>query len=221
MLNFEIRRWPDADAFYDERGGRYSGEALHGLYNWDDIGLFGHPQGMEPEPIAGEMVEILGETAYVITSDSQDRIEVNVVAETGDVYALRNRTKEVTYLGNLEVADPKRGTGYPRGITYMRADEVIGDYSRTGMRGRPLSYFIKRIAGLRNRHPLWLVNLEKGKKPVLRDTRFLAVEENGERLWVSFLFQRAHCRSETLAFGAWEKFLLYEEGFMPPVIGNG
>ena len=114
-MNFEIRRWPDVDAFYDERGGRYSGEALHGLYNWDDIGLFGHPQGMEPEPIAGEMVEILGETAYVITSDSQDRIEVNVVAETGDVYALRNRTKEVTYLGESRSSRSEEGHGLPTG----------------------------------------------------------------------------------------------------------
>ena len=114
MLKFEIRIWPDVDAFYDERGGRDSGESLHGLYNWDDIGLFGHAQGMEPKPIAGEMVEVYGETSYVIASDRQDRIEVNVVAETGDVYALRNRTKEVSYLGNLGVADPERGAGSPR-----------------------------------------------------------------------------------------------------------
>ena len=141
---------------------------------------------------------------------------MNVVAETGDVYALRNRTKEVAYLGNLGVADLERGAGYPRGITYMRADEVIGDYSRTGMRGRPISYFIERIARLCNRHPLWLVNLEKGKDPVLRDAKFLALEENGERLWVSFLFERAVCRSEELAFEAWEKFRMYEERLMLP-----
>lgn len=219
MLKFEIRIWPDVDAFYAEQGGRDSGESLHGLYNWDDIGLFGHAQGMEPKPIAGEMVEVCGETSYIISSDSQDRIEVNVVAETGDVYAFRNRTKEVAYLGNLGVADPEWDAGYPRGVTYMRADEVIGDYSRTGMRGRPLSYFIERIAGLRYRHPLWLVNPEKGKDPVLRDAKFLAVEENGERLWVSFLFERAQCRSETLAFKAWEKFCMYEEGLMRPRSG--
>ena len=66
------------------------------------------------------------------------------------------------------------------------------------------------------RHPLWLVNPEKGKDPVLRDTRFLAVEENGEQCWVSFLFHRAECRSEELAFKTWEKFRMFEEGLMLP-----
>ena len=204
MQNFEIRRWPDVHVFYDEQGGRHSGEALHGLYNWDDIGLFGNPQGMEPAPIAGETVEIYGGTAYIIASDKQDRIEVNVVAETGDVYALNTRLKDVAYLGNLGVSDPERGAGYPRSITYMRADEVLGDYSRTGMQGRPLSYFIERIAKLRGCHPIWLVNLEQRKDPVLRDVKFLAVEEDGERRWISFLFQSPQCKSETLVFEAWK-----------------
>ncbi len=54
-------RWPTIEAFYDERGGRYSGESDFGNHNW------ANPTRERVSPF--------------------DKWRVSVVEDTGDVYA--------------------------------------------------------------------------------------------------------------------------------------
>ncbi len=75
---------------------------------------------------------------------------VAVVAETGDVYALRFKTGEVALLGDVDITDPERGlnNSRERSPVYIHAYTLIGDYTQeSGPLGRPLSWFVERLDG--------------------------------------------------------------------------
>ena len=75
-------------------------------------------------------------------------MRVSVVAETGDVYAMRFKTGEVALLGNVGITDPEGGlsNSRERSPVYIHADTLIGDYTqKSGPLGRPLSWFANRL----------------------------------------------------------------------------
>ena len=118
-----------------------------GVWHWDDIEIFDYPRRISPDrqPAA---VEVADESYLAFTATGSDRVPVSVVAETGDVYALRFKTGEVALLGSVGVTDPERGlsSSRERSPVYIRADVLIGDYKQeSGPLGRPLSCFVNRL----------------------------------------------------------------------------
>ena len=101
-----------------------------------------HPTG-NPQP-----VEVADESYLAFTATGSDRVRVSVVAETGDVYALRFKTGEAALLGNVGVTDPERGlsNSRERSPVYIQADVLIEDFTEeSGPLGRPLSWFVNRL----------------------------------------------------------------------------
>ena len=87
------------------------------------------------------------ETYLAYTATGSDRVRVSVVAETGDVYAMRFKTGEVALLGNVGITDPERGlsNSRERSPVYIQADTLVGDYTQeSGPLGRPLSWFAEQ-----------------------------------------------------------------------------
>ena len=72
------------------------------------------------------------ESYLAYTATGSDRVRVSVVAEIGDVYAMRFKTGEVALLGNVGITDPERGlsNSRERSPVYIHADTLIGDYTR-------------------------------------------------------------------------------------------
>ena len=140
--------WDTVRDFYVERGGEFSGEQDMGVWHWDDIQIFDYPRRISPDRQPAT-VEVADESYLAYTAESSDRVRVSVVAETGDVYAMRFKTGEVALLGNVGITDPKRGLGGSRekSPVYIHADTLIGDYTQeSGPLGRPLSWFVNRLS---------------------------------------------------------------------------
>ena len=143
----DMHRWNTIKDFYAERGGEFSGEQDMGVWHWDDIEIFDYPIRISPDrqPAA---VEVADESYLAFTATGSDRVHVAVVAETGDVYALRFKTEEVALLGNVGITDPERGlsNSRERSPVYIQADALIRDYTQeSGPLGRPLSWFVNRL----------------------------------------------------------------------------
>ena len=139
--------WDTIRDFYTERGGEFSGEQDMGVWHWDDTQIFDYPRRISPDrqPVA---VEVADETYLAYTATGSDRVRVSVVAETGDVYALRFKTGEIALLGNVGITDPERGlsNSKERSPVYIQADALLGDYTQeSGPLGRPLSWFVNRL----------------------------------------------------------------------------
>ncbi|MCY4577741.1 MAG: hypothetical protein OXD31_01715 [Chloroflexi bacterium] len=134
-------------AFYTERGVEFSGEQDMGVWHWDDIQIFDYPRRISLDRQPGA-VEIADEPYLAFTAESSDRMRVSIVAETGDVYALRLKTGEVALLGNVDITDPERGlsNSRERSPVYIQTDTLIGDYAQeSAPLGRPLSWFVERL----------------------------------------------------------------------------
>ena len=133
--------------FYTDRGGEFSGEQDMGVWHWDDIQIFNYPRRISPDRQPAT-VEVADESYLAYTATGSDRVRVSVVAETGDVYAMRFKTGEVALLGNVGITDPERGlsNSRERSPVYIHADTLIGDYTQeSGPLGRPLSWFVNRL----------------------------------------------------------------------------
>ena len=121
----EYRTYATIDEFYEDRGGRRSGERGFGVMNKDDLDLFDAPMRLAPW-----------------------QITVRVVDETGDVYASCLLTKSVALLRTLGVINPQarepNGSG-ELGPVYSFAEQVFEGYAEVGRPGRPLSWFVERI----------------------------------------------------------------------------
>ena len=103
-----MQRWDTIKDFYTERGGEFSGEQDMGVWHWDDIQIFDYPRRISPDRQPAT-VEVADESYLAYTATGSDRVRVSVVAETGDVYAMRFKTGEVALLGNVGITDPERG----------------------------------------------------------------------------------------------------------------
>ena len=142
-----MQRWDTIKDFYTDRGGEFSGEQDMGVWHWDDIQIFNYPRRISPDRQPAT-VEVADESYLAYTATGSDRVCVSVVAETGDVYALRFKTGEVALLGNVGITDPERGlsNSRERSPVYIHADTLIGDYTQeSGPLGRPLSWFANRL----------------------------------------------------------------------------
>ena len=140
-------RWDTIKDFYADRGGEFSGEQDMGVWHWDDVQIFDYPRRIsaDRQPVT---VEVADESYLAFTATGTDRVRVSVVAETGDVYALRFKTGEVALLGNIGLTDPERGlsNSRERSPAYIQADVLIGGYTQeSGPLGCPLSWFIERL----------------------------------------------------------------------------
>ena len=116
--------WPNIQAFYDERGGERSGEAVFGVHNWAN-----------PNHSSA--------TAF-------DRWRVSVVADTGDVYAIDRLGGEVMLLGALASTEADQlqagnshRAAYP--AIYSVANRVFEGWAEGGGAGRNLGWFAERI----------------------------------------------------------------------------
>lgn len=143
----QIKHFPSIDAFYDEQGGRTSGECDFGVWHWDDIGLF---SARTEWPLEEETIELDEEILTVTRADQNSRIRVSVVDETGDVYATQSGIGEgrVALLGNVGVANPDfRTPSKDRGPVYDRTEELLNGWASTpdGRLGRGISWFINRL----------------------------------------------------------------------------
>ena len=89
--------YPSLDQFYDWRGGRHSGEADYGEFNWDDA--------IKPDPRESQA--------------HQGRLQVALVHDTGDLYAVDNSGQgPVLLLGTFQQQTYyARPTGPPEGET--------------------------------------------------------------------------------------------------------
>ena len=129
--------------FYDERGGRTSGECDFGVWNKDDMMLFATP----PKGIRARVAEGLG---MVVSAGHNKRLRVSVVEETGDVYAFEEGVNaRAALLGNVGLSDPDwRSRPFKeRSPVYARADEIFDGYATDsdGSLGRPVSWFVERL----------------------------------------------------------------------------
>ncbi len=97
--------WDTIKEFCAERGGEFPGEQDMGGWHRDDIQIFDCPKRTSPnrQPVT---IEAGDESYQRFTATSGDRVRVSVVAETGDVYALRFKTGGVALLGSVGVTDP-------------------------------------------------------------------------------------------------------------------
>ena len=143
----QFKHFPSIDAFYNEQGGRASGECDFGVWHWDDIGLF---SSRTEWPLEEEVIELDEDILTVTRADRNSRIRVSVVDETGDVYATQSGVGEgrVALLGNVGVGNPDfRTPGKDRGPVYDRAEELLGGWEKTpgGRLGRGISWFINRL----------------------------------------------------------------------------
>ena len=140
--------WDTVRDFYVERGGEFSGEQDMGVWHWDDIQIFDFPRRISPDRQPAT-VEVADETYLAYTATRSDRARVSVVAETGDVYAMRFKTGEVALLGNGGITDLERGlsNSRERSPVYIQADALTEDYTQeSGLLGRPLSWFFNRLS---------------------------------------------------------------------------
>ena len=118
--------WDTIREFFVERGGEFSGEQDMGVWHWNDIQIFDYPRRISPDRQSAT-VEVADETYLAFTATGNDRVRVAVVAETGDVYAMRFKTGEVALLGNVDITDPERGlsNSKERSPVYIQADTLI------------------------------------------------------------------------------------------------
>ena len=121
------RRWPTMQAFYDERGGKRSGEGFFGVHHWAN-------------PLA-----------YRATSN--DRWGVSVVDDTGDVYAFKEPGEPVMLLGTILVTDAdhecaRRGhrISMSQPAIFCAADRLFEGWAGSGGLRRPLHWFAERLA---------------------------------------------------------------------------
>ena len=147
-----FKQYASVDAFYEDRGGRFSGEMDFGVWNYDDCGLF---SARADTDIEGEKTELGGEEIFVVSARGNSRITVSVVDDTGDVYAVQHGLGEgrVVLLGNLGAESPtdrKRLSNGDIGPTYELAKSVFVGWatSEDGSFGRGMSWFINRLEKL-------------------------------------------------------------------------
>lgn len=145
----KFKWYPSIDAFYEDRGGRFSGESDFGVWNYDDCGLF---SGRVDPDIETEAAELGGEEVFVVRASRNSRMTVSVVDDTGDVYAVQHGIGEgrVVLLGNLGVKSPpgrQRKNISDIGPTYELAERVFAGWamSEDGSFGRGISWFIERL----------------------------------------------------------------------------
>ena len=149
-----ITHYPNIEAFYQDRGGRDSGERNYGVWHYDDIGLFSPRSDWPLEP---EELEIGGEVATVFNSQRSSGIRVSVVDETGDVYAVQEGLGEgrVALIGNVGLENPHfrapRTVKGHIGPVYRRANEILTDWMKPDdperrPLGRGISWSINRLA---------------------------------------------------------------------------
>lgn len=143
------RHYASVGAFYEDRGGKFSGESDFGVWNYDDCGLFsaGADSGIEVEKM-----EVGGEEAFVVSATRNSRIRVSVVEDTGDVYAIRHGLGEgrIVLLGNLGVKSPparQRRSISDLGPTYELAERLFEGWAtdEDGGLGRGISWFMERL----------------------------------------------------------------------------
>ena len=124
------RSWPSVTQFYEERGGRFSGQYHLGDGNWSDSGQ----DRFTP----------------------LDQWMVSLVADTADLYAVDLHGGEALLLGTLTPTEDDREEAARTGMSlwgaptypavYAAADRVFDDYGSDGL-GKPLSWFAERLAG--------------------------------------------------------------------------
>lgn len=193
------------DDFYNSNGGRLSGECDMGVWHWDDRGYFAIPQGMEP-PSNMQSGSIGSESVYLYSATANDRVRVSVVAETGDVYACRLTRGTILLLGNVRMKDPERGMGRRRSPVYDHADFFIGEYAHSSSLGRPLSWFVERLA-LCDRYPLWIVDLDQDTLEPIREPKVLIFNEaDGSREWFNCIYGEIETRADEVAKAAVERW---------------
>ena len=146
-----LKRYPSIDAFYEDRGSRFSGESDFGAWNYDDCNLF---SGRVDTDIETEAAELGGEEVFVVRASGNSRMTVSVVDDTGDVYAVQHGIGEgrVVLLGSLGVKSPpgrRRESISDIGPTYELEERVFAGWamSEDGSVGRGISWFIERLKG--------------------------------------------------------------------------
>lgn len=122
--------WPHVQAFYEERGGRRSGECAFGVHHW---------------------VNRANDRATAF-----DRWRVSVIAETGDVCACDDWAGDVLLLGTLvanevdslaaERIDAKNAERYLSPPIYCATGRIFRAWADDGNVGGNLAWFAARIA---------------------------------------------------------------------------
>ena len=134
--------WPDIDAFYAERGGRWSGESEFGQNN------FFRDYGEERSHWDDRWV-VYGEER----SHWDDHWVVAVVAETGDVYAKTDMDMggiRVVLLGTIQPTDEdvrlseSTQSPIPYPPIYLAANRRFNVWVNGKWTGRPLTWFADR-----------------------------------------------------------------------------
>ena len=131
--------------FYNDRGGRRSGECDYGVWHRDDMMLF----ATAPRTLSGVA---MGEFGTVYSAEHNKMVRVSVVAETGDVYAFELSGQRAALIGNVGLADEQWDTRpiQERSPVYERTDEVLANWADlTGGLGQELSWFVNRLADAR------------------------------------------------------------------------
>ncbi len=124
------RSWPNLQAFYDERGGQFSGESDFGVHNWANPARH-------------------RESAF-------DKWRVSVVSDTADVYAFDYNNTDVLLLGtavptegdslNADRINARWPLGILHPVTYCAADRLFKGRTENDSLGRPLHWFADRLA---------------------------------------------------------------------------
>ena len=128
-----MKFYENAQSFYQDRGGENSGEKMHGVWHIDDLGI----EGRMRASVRGAEINVGGETGVFYSASAAGRYTVNVVADTGDVYAWRPAGGRVALLANIG-----GGAG-----CYARAEELLDGWAVVGdwPPGKPLSWFVGRL----------------------------------------------------------------------------
>ena len=121
-----IQIWHSIDQFYDQRGGRRSGEIDYGVWHRNDLDWY-------------------------LPADYPCR--VSVVDTTGDVYAIAELSGHIALLGTLhrEAQDSSKATanrthGLQDSRTYRLAQLRFEHWAEDpSSLGKPLSWFIERL----------------------------------------------------------------------------
>ena len=124
-----IAVYASMNAFYDDRGGRASGETDSGIHNINDLD-WDHTERSENS----------GRVRFIPVVSP--RVRVSTVKETGDTYAICEAvgSPTVALLGRLTL--PQSDDAYPAITRAFRG------YADGPGLGKPLSWFVQRIEQL-------------------------------------------------------------------------
>ena len=144
----QTKHYANIEEFYEDRGGKRSGERDFGVWHIDDCGLF---SGRTDWSLEAELIHIDSDVVARLDTNRNNRIRVSVVDQTGDIYATQLGIGEwrVALIGNVGITNPDYNNPTPAdddiGPVYCVAEEILSDWAGNEGLGRGISWFINRI----------------------------------------------------------------------------